>query len=203
MSKSELRKIFLEKRSSLTVAEITEMSGRIARRFFDNIDVSGVKTMHTFIPIRKFNEIDTSMIYYRVWRDMPEIWTLAPRTSILDGRIESVRFDTSTEWAENSWGIREPLGEELIEAASIDLVIVPLLAFDERGHRVGYGKGIYDRFLAGCRSDCIKVGVSYFPPVAVIDDANGTDIRLDICVMPNGMFRPKEKDAAETASLSK
>lgn len=202
MNKSELRKLYIEKRKSLTVLALSEKSGRIANRFFDNVDLSGVSVLHTFIPIRKFSEIDTSMIYYRIWRDKPSIVTAAPRLVGATGDIESVRFDQNTVWAENSWGIREPAGGEVIEARSVDLVVVPLLCFDEAGHRVGYGKGIYDRFLAECRPDCRKVGVSYFPPVEAIDDVNATDVRLDICVTPNGIFRPKEKDATEAASLS-
>lgn len=203
MNKSDLRKLYLEKRKSLPVSALSEKSGQIANRFFENIDLSGARVLHTFIPIRKFNEIDTSMICYRIWRDMPSIVTAAPRMVRTSGDIESVRFDQDTVWAENSWGIREPSGGESVEARSIDLVIVPLLCFDEAGHRVGYGKGIYDRFLAECRPDCRKVGVSYFPPVESIDDVNDTDVRLDICVTPNRTFRPKEKDATEAASLSK
>jgi 5-formyltetrahydrofolate cyclo-ligase len=203
MNKSDLRKLYLEKRKSMPVSALSEKSGQIANRFFENIDLSGVSVLHTFIPIRKFNEIDTSMIYYRIWRDMPSIVTGAPRMVRTSGDIESVRFDQDTAWAENSWGIREPSGGEFVEARSIDLVIVPLLCFDEAGHRVGYGKGFYDRFLSECRPDCRKVGVSYFPPVEVIDDVNDTDVRLHICVTPTGMFRPKEKDATEAASLSK
>ena len=72
-------------------------------------------------------------------------------------------------------------------AEKIDLVLVPLLAFDKRGHRVGYGKGYYDRLLSQVRHDCRKIGLSLFQPVDVIDDIAASDIELDECVTPEGV----------------
>src|SRR6187399_228694 len=134
MIKSELRKLYLEKRASLSVIEVATASRHIADRFFENIDLNGVRTIHSFIRIGKFNEIDTSMIYFRLWRDFPEVVTIAPRTDLATGVIESVTFDASSEWTENRWGIREPAGGEVIEPADIDLVVVPLLCFERDGH---------------------------------------------------------------------
>jgi len=58
------------------------------------------------------------------------------------------------------------------------------LTVDEKGYRVGYGKGFYDRFLQHCRPDCLKVGLSYFPPVAEISDKDEFDVPLDLCITP-------------------
>ena len=64
------------------------------------------------------------------------------------------------------------------------MVLVPLLAFDKLGHRVGYGKGYYDRFLAKCPPNCLRIGLSLFDPVERIDDVVPTDIRLNSCLTP-------------------
>jgi 5-formyltetrahydrofolate cyclo-ligase len=72
----------------------------------------------------------------------------------------------------------------MIDAATIDLVIVPLVCVDKSGHRVGYGKGFYDRFLKQVRTDCVKVGLSYFEPVERIDDVHEGDVRLDFVITP-------------------
>ena len=69
-----------------------------------------------------------------------------------------------------------------------DLIIVPLLAVDAQGHRVGYGKGFYDRFLSKCRPDCLKVGLNYFEPDERIVDVGEHDIKLDACVTPTEVF---------------
>lgn len=164
------------------------MSGEIAERFFAEVDLAGVRNIHTFIRIRKFNEIDTSNIYFRLWRDHPHVKTFAPRMNAATGELENVRFEAETEFTENLWGIREPVGDAS-DPAELDLVIVPLLCFDTRGHRVGYGKGFYDRFLAHCRPGCQKIGVSHFPPEPEIADIGENDIPLDACITPTKLFR--------------
>ena len=192
MEKSELRKIYLEKRARLSAAEVAKASGEIAERFFKNVELPPGGIVHTFVRIGRFNEIDTSVIYYRLWRDRPDIATAAPRTDLETGDIESAAFEAGSDWEENRFGIREPAGGRLIEPRDIDVVIVPLLCFDRTGHRVGYGKGMYDRFLAQCRPDCVKVGVSLFPPVDAIDDVIETDVPLDVCITPATVYRFNE-----------
>ena len=73
------------------------------------------------------------------------------------------------------------------------MVLVPLLACDRAGHRVGYGKGFYDRFLAACRPDCRKIGLSYFRPVEAIVDVYDGDVRLDRVITPDGVIQFAEK----------
>jgi 5-formyltetrahydrofolate cyclo-ligase len=166
------------------------MSGRIADRFFSTVDLGRVSSLHIFIRIPRFNEIDTSNIYFRIWRDHPGIRTFAPRTDRRTGLIESVEFSAVTEFGENEWGIKEPLTGASVEPAVMDMVAVPLLCFDTAGHRVGYGKGYYDTFLSQCRPDCVKVGLSFFPPVDVINDVHDGDVRLDLFVTPERVYWP-------------
>ena len=190
MKKSELRTLFLERRSSFSASQITEESREIADRFFESVDLSEVQRFHCFIPIEKFHEIDTLPIFHRVWQDRPAIETLAPRSNLETCEIESVRFGGDSALIQNRWGVSEPVGERIADAASIDMVLVPLLAYDKKGHRVGYGKGFYDRFLSECREDCMKIGLSFFAPVEEIGDVGERDIRLDLFVTPGGLVRP-------------
>ena len=175
----------------MPMAEIAEASRKIAERFFSEIDLGKVQSLSTFIRIAKFSEIDTSNIYYRLWRDQAWIRTYAPRAGIETGEIESVALFPDTQFSENRWGVREPLDGETVEPAGLDMVIVPLLCVDAAGHRVGYGKGFYDRFLKDCRTDCIKVGLNYFPPFKQIFDIAEHDIPLDVCVTPEKTYRFK------------
>jgi 5-formyltetrahydrofolate cyclo-ligase len=103
MEKSDLRKIYLEKRASLSSGEVAKASGEIAERFFRSVVLPPGGIVHTFIRIGRFNEIDTSMIYYRLWRDRPDIAMAAPRTDLETGDIESVAFDSSSDWNENRY----------------------------------------------------------------------------------------------------
>ena len=105
-----------------------------------------------------------------------------------------VRSATSTscptrQLVENRWGIAEPVGAPEVRPQQLDAVLIPLLAFDETGHRVGYGKGFYDRFLAECRPDALRIGVSLEPPVPRITDAWDGDVRLHACLTPERVWR--------------
>ncbi len=68
------------------------------------------------------------------------------------------------------------------------MVFVPLLAFDEKGHRVGYGKGFYDKFLSECKPEVLKIGLSFFESETLISDVLTTDIQLDLCVTPSKIY---------------
>jgi len=189
MLKSEFRKNFLAKQKSLSPIERAEKSERITNRFFENFDLSRIKFLHCFLPIEKFNEIDTRLIFSKVWQDFPHIETLVPRVSFQKREIENLKFTPETKLVRNAWQINEPSHDELIETKKIDLVLVPLLCFDARGFRVGYGKGFYDRFLKHCRIDCLKIGLSYFEPTAEISDAQSFDIRMDFCITPKKIWK--------------
>ena len=188
MTKAELRQQYLEKRRSLSLTEAASMSAEISDLFFREFHPLMVTAIHTFIRIKKFNEVDTSNIYFKLWRDHPWIRTFAPRTDAHNTRLENVEFHSGVELVENNWGIREPAGEET-DPEVIDIAIVPLLCFDESGNRVGYGKGYYDEFLSRCRPDCIKAGVSFFPPVERIDGLHENDVQLDLCSTPRQVYR--------------
>ena len=188
MTKSELRKICLERRMSLSQEEMAKKNQQIADRFFKSVNLTDVKVLHCFIPIAKFNEIDTSLIYNKVWKDFPAIKTVAPRVNYAAGEIENFIFGPETDLVENEWGIHEPGGGEKLSDREVDMVLVPLLCFDRRGYRVGYGKGFYDRFLSKCGPDCVKIGLSHFEPLTEIFDVSHFDIKLDIGIAPDNVY---------------
>lgn len=189
MLKANARKIYLEKQIALSPAARNKKSEQILRLFFNEFDLSKIRFLHCFLPIRRTNEIDTKPIFERIWRDFPDIQTLVPRVNFKTNEIENLKFMRDTELVQNQWLIHEPSHNELVETTEIDLVLVPLLCFDSKGHRVGYGKGFYDRFLKNCREDCLKTGLSYFPPVEEISDAREFDVRLDFCVTSEKIWK--------------
>ncbi len=191
MLKSELRKIHLANQKNLLPQERTEKSKQIANAFFQNFDLSRIEFLHCFLPIEKFNEIDTNFIFQKIWRDFPQIETLVPRVNLQTDKIENLIFAPETEIVKNAWEIFEPTNNESIETEKIDVVLIPLLCFDARGFRVGYGKGFYDKFLKNCRVDCLKIGLSYFEPVAEIADLQEFDVQIDFCVTPEKVVNCK------------
>jgi len=189
MNKRELRKIYLEKRKTLAPDQIKEQSLQIAERFFQTFDLTKINFLHCFLPIEKFHEIDTKLIFHRVWFEFSHIETLVPRINLETDEIDNLKFTPVTELVQNAWMIHEPAHNELVESARIDAVLVPLLCFDTKGFRVGYGKGFYDKLLKNCRADCLKIGLSHFLPVDEIEDVNEYDVRLDYCLTPDEIFK--------------
>ena len=88
----------------------------------------------------------------------------------------------------NIWNIPEPQDGVQIEASKLEVIFVPLLAFDKVGHRVGYGKGFYDVFLKKC-PNAVKIGLSFFEADEKIKDIHPDDIALDYCLTPNQIYQ--------------
>lgn len=145
----------------------------------------------TYAPIERFNEFDPQLITDYCYFKNPGQVLFYPVMGSNDELI-SVVVDDNTTFAVNSFGISEPVDGLDMFPEEIDLVIVPLLAFDRNGFRVGYGKGYYDKFLKECREDVIKVGFSYFDPVALIEDINAFDVKLDHCITPQHIYNFNE-----------
>jgi 5-formyltetrahydrofolate cyclo-ligase len=188
IAKSELRSTYLSLQRSITPDERTRSGRLIANLFFASVLTRSARVVHCFIPIEKFNEIDTTPVFTRCWRDYPNLTTVVPRVDFGSGTMESVVYEPQHILGRNRWGMDEPAHERTVPASDIDIVLVPLVAYDLAGFRVGYGKGFYDRFLASCRTDCLKVGLSYFPPVEAIADTNEFDIALDLCITPTKIY---------------
>lgn len=184
MTKQALRALYLQKRDNLSEEEYTHLNFQIYQQFFATIDLSFLKVIHTFLPITAKHEVDTWPIIDRIRREFTHIRISLPRVNPRSNTIENFYFEGLHQLTTNEWGIQEPKQGLPTEAQKIDMVIVPLLAFDEHGNRVGYGKGFYDKFLVTCRPDCKKVGLSLFNAIQKISDVNTMDIRLDECITP-------------------
>jgi 5-formyltetrahydrofolate cyclo-ligase len=189
MTKKELRKIFLEKRRSISNEDLVSLSQRICDHFFDSIDLSKAKIVHSFIPIEKYREPDTWLILKKIRKEFPGISIALPRANTETNTIESFLFSEATLLKFNAWSIPEPYTGVEIKPFEIDVVLVPLLTYDRSGNRVGYGKGFYDKFLNECRAETLRIGISMFEGVDKIDDIDTFDQPLHYCVTPAGAIK--------------
>lgn len=190
MKKAAARKTFLAQRKQISLEKIAKLSQQIAKLFFANFDLQNIKTIHVFLPIKKRNEADTFHIINQLREYFPQIEILIPKANFINFSMENYLFHSTINFQENDWGILEPVGESPLSANHpIDLVFLPLIAFDKSGYRVGYGKGFYDRFLAKCSPQLIKVGLSIFEPIETIEDVNELDIKMDFCITPMQVYR--------------
>lgn len=187
MTKAELRKKYLQKRNELSEAEYLHLNRLLCEHFFSSIDLSFLKVVHTFLPMREKKECDTWLIIDRIRREFPHIRISLPKVNV-DGEMENIFFEGMHQLEKSTWGIEEPRHGVPTPAEKIDLVLVPLLCFDATGNRVGYGKGYYDTFLASCKPSCQKIGLSFFTIHETIDDLYEQDVPLDSVLTPEGLL---------------
>lgn len=183
MLKSEARAIYLAKRKSISFEE-KELLDHAILNEFKKIDLTTVKCIHLYLPIIAQNECNTYPIIEYIQKNHPQINIALPKANFENGHMEALLFNIGTPLVKNNLGIAEPIDGEIIDPKAIDMIICPLLAFDLKGNRVGYGKGFYDRFLKQCKADVIKLGISYFEPVESISGFNEFDLPLSSCITP-------------------
>jgi 5-formyltetrahydrofolate cyclo-ligase len=160
----------------------------LSERFFSEFPVTAWRWLHVFLPIPQQHEPDTWLIIHRIWAQFPGVQVAVPVVQT-DGRmLRHYHLTPQTELITNKWGIPEPVGATEMPPTAFDAVLVPLLAFDQNGHRVGYGKGFYDRFLSQCRPHTQRIGLALEAPIVEITDVAPTDLALTACVTPEQVW---------------
>lgn len=178
MHKDEARKKYKALRHIMTHDEADARSKAIARQFIDSGIWKQASVMHVFLSMPGKTEVDTKYIIHYFQANHPEIKLCTSMVQEEDGQLLHTYIDSTTAYTLNKWSIPEPEIIIPLTESEIDLVIVPLLAFDTKGNRVGYGKGYYDRFLAKCKKDVLKIGISLFEPEKDEIEADDWDVKL-------------------------
>lgn len=185
MDKKELRNQYMQLRSELSQTQQEEKSLQIANQLL-KMPIWNLKTYHIFLPIQRMNEVNTEYVLNILYGKDKDV--VLPKMNKEQQSLNHFLLTEQTILKKNSWGIVEPQGGFEVSTLKIDVVFVPLLAYDKKGNRVGYGGGYYDRFLRECRPDVLKIGVSFFPPEEKIEGISEFDIPLDYCVTPLDIF---------------
>ena len=186
MDKKEARKTYKEARKQLSLEAIETKSLAIANQLL-RLDIWDKLYYHLFLTIVEQKEINTEYILQILAGKDKEIVISKCEFATL-GMTHFLLTD-NTKIKKNSYNVPEPVDGLEVPDAKIDVVFVPLLAYDKQGNRVGYGKGFYDNFLSKCNPETIKIGLSFFPPEEKIDDVSESDVKLDFCVTPEEIYR--------------
>jgi 5-formyltetrahydrofolate cyclo-ligase len=184
MKKSALRKTALAQRKELSEAALADLNTKLLAQFA-LLDFSSVKTIHLFLPIAEKKEPDTFLFIDWLGLRHPEIKIIVPKADFDTALMTHHEYSGKGDLEKNLYDILEPQ-QSVLHTGYLDLVLVPLLAFDRRGYRVGYGKGFYDRFLTGIKTQ--KIGLSFFGPSDEIEDVDEHDVRLDLCITPEHTY---------------
>lgn len=188
MKKNLLRIKYKKFREELSSEEIKERSLQIANKLLE-LPIWEFSFYHLFLSISGKREVATETILHILQGKDKNI--VLSKSNFENHKLTNYLLTDSTVLKTNKWGIPEPVDGIEIDPHKIEVVFVPLLAFDENGHRIGYGKGFYDRFLNSCTGKTVKVGLSFFEAEPFILDVLSSDVPLDYCATPSKIYNFK------------
>lgn len=186
MDKKVLRNKYKVLRQSLTQVEIEDKSLAIANQLL-RMNIWDNLYYHLFLTIDEQNEINTEYILQILAGKDKEI--VISKCDFATLEMTHYLLTDNTKIKKNNYNIPEPMDGLEVPNTKIDVVFVPLLAYDKQGNRVGYGKGFYDKFLSKCKPETLKIGLSFFAPEEKIEDIFENDVKLDFCVTPDEVLQ--------------
>ncbi len=192
MQKAALRRAALARRLALPPAEVARRSQQLTELLFRDFPVAEWPWLHVFLPLAAKNEPDTWRIIRRIWAGELPVRLAVPVVQPDSVSLKNYELRPETRLTANRWGIPEPMAASPeIRPELLAAVLVPLLACDRTGQRVGYGGGFYDRLLAQCRPTIPRIGLNLLdePPGDLIADVEPTDVPLTACITPGGVWR--------------
>jgi 5-formyltetrahydrofolate cyclo-ligase len=188
-AKGSLRTAYLELRRALAPAQVAASSQAICSRLCGLALYQQTGLLHTYVS-SKGNEVDTQELIRTSLESGKRVCVPVVRPGTR--RLAHAEVRDLAQLRPGRWGLYQPAeghGEWLADLDAIDLVIVPGLAFDPLGHRLGLGGGYYDRFLARVRAP--KIGLTYQELVLPEIPHETHDMLVDIVVTENQVYRCK------------
>ena len=187
MTKAAIRTLYKQKRNDLSAATKERLEDLMLIQF-QSLHVNIPDVVMTYSPIEALNEYNPVLIEEYCFFKNPATTLVYPVADFKTNTLKTFVVKEDTFFEINEYEIEEPIDGEEVLPTTINLMIVPLLAFDENGYRVGYGKGFYDKLVQNCSPQLIKIGFSFFD-AAIIDDVTNLDKKLDFCITPQRIFQ--------------
>lgn len=175
-SKSKIRDEMLNRRAQMHYGEIINLSGSIAKRVIGLDFFKRAAKVGLYIALN--NEVDTKRIIDKVRSLGNEVYV--PKYFSKDKKYRFGKFTGWQDLESGPYGTFQPKGRSAVNSEEIDLCFLPGVAFDVKGTRVGYGKGVYDRLLADCRAP--KIGLCYDFQLKDLIEADRHDVEVDMIV---------------------
>jgi len=184
MNKAEFRKKYKNLREQISEDTLEDLSIDIANNALKlppECSVWEYNYYHIFLPIPTKKEVNTEYILHILQGKDKSI--IVPKAHIETGEMSHILLQDNTVLKPSNYNVPEPVSGIEIQPSQIEVVFIPLLAYDKNGNRLGYGKGFYDRFLSTCNPKTIFIGLSLFEPEEKIPFTE-TDIPLHFCITP-------------------
>ena len=187
MLKKSIRQSYLKKRAAFTTAEREALNQSMIYNFSD-LKLAPVNYLFSYYALMDKSEFNVEPCASLLKSKNTDIVISWPRIDPRNNTMEALALSESVFFSKNKYNILEPIGGDPVPPANQDVVFVPLIAFDKKGYRVGYGKGYYDRYLSQCRPDCLRIGFSFLEPLEAISDIGEFDVPLSVCITPSRIY---------------
>lgn len=183
IDKKHLRKTLLQYRRLLPQEEFDRRNRYLCEELLKLIRHNDFQSIHCFLPITRNREPDLTSLFSTLWAEGRKV--LVSKSDFENKIMEHFWLDYHTKLNTNHLGIPEPVSAKSADIEEADLIILPLMAVDKKGNRIGYGGGFYDRLLSGFSGETVGVSLS-----SLFDDL-GTD-EWDIPVKQVLFYRPND-----------
>ncbi|MDO8644688.1 MAG: 5-formyltetrahydrofolate cyclo-ligase [bacterium] len=182
-TKSELRQEFLQKRLGVSSSEGKVLSLQVQKHLLGQLEQEDpfYPTVGLYSPIR--GEVETSFLFHSFRQKGSHAFY--PKVDLGKKALHFLEVESLSSLQEGAYGIPEPISGK--EAEGLSLLIVPGLAFDESGFRLGYGEGYYDRFLSTFLG--FKVGIAFNFQMCARLPREKQDIPCDLVITENRILR--------------
>ena len=181
MLKKEVRKKYKELRNLLSSQEIDTLSLQCIKNLMDNIPLAE-KNIGVFLPIKHAKEPNLFLFLNEF--NLLQTRIYAPISNQETFEMDFYRVLSKQDLSIGAFGIPEPKNTQIIDPMDLDVILLPLMAFDNSGHRIGYGKGFYDRYLNRTKKELITIGISLFDVIETFDDVDSFDVPMTHCSTP-------------------
>jgi len=178
MNKEEIRFEMIAKRNSFSKEEIFKKSKRAAENFLALLDVENSFTIGAYVDFK--NEVSTRKIIESLSASGKKVFL--PVTDFEKAELNFAEFISFSDLIDDKHGVLEPNEKNFISPEGIDLFIVPCVAFDKKGYRIGWGKGYYDKFFDTNSISALKIGLAFDFQLVDSLPYDSQDVPLDIIV---------------------
>ncbi|SMO41245.1 5-formyltetrahydrofolate cyclo-ligase [Fodinibius sediminis] len=174
-SKEKLRKRLCSRRARISGADFMGFSREITVELQQQPEYRSASVIHCYVSMNDRREVNTHVLIKMMIEQGKRV--VVPVTHFEDERLSHIGLRSFDDLRPNKWGVLEPKSGRQAEPGALDLVIVPMVGGDERGHRIGYGGGYYDRFLKGV--SCPTIGLCFEQNIVSCLPTEDYDVPLD------------------------
>ena len=181
--KSAVRSEIAEKRLSLSSPDVVHKSDKVSENAIHLDFLRQAKVIAAYLPIK--NEVQTRKIIGWLWRFGKKVCVPVVKNS----SMKFAELAIGSKMKENKFGIPEPVKKKFIDQKKVGAFLVPGVAFSPDGHRIGSGKGFYDRFFSGSKIKGKKVGLAFDFQIVDSISPEAHDVKMDYVVTESKVIK--------------